>query len=35
MRMASGKCKICHDFYLDVKGIIPGESLDNDSDDDD
>ena len=32
MRMASGKCKICHEFYLYVKGIIPGEPL-NDEDD--
>ena len=35
MRMASGKCKICHDFYLYVKGILPGEPLNSDSDDDD
>ena len=32
MKMASGKCKICHDFYLFVKGIIPGEPLNYDSD---
>ncbi len=29
MRMASGKCKICKEFYIDVKGIIPGEPINN------
>ena len=33
MRMASGKCKICHEFYLYVKGMIPGEPLDNEDND--
>ena len=33
MRMASGKCKICHEFYLYVKGMIPGEPLDNEDSD--
>ena len=34
MKMASGKCKICHEFYLFVKGIMPGEPLKIDSDED-
>ena len=35
MKMASGKCKICHDFYNFVRGIMPGEPLNYDSDDED
>ena len=34
MKMASGKCRKCHDYYIDVKGILPGEPLSDDSDDD-
>ena len=33
MKMASGKCRKCHEYYIDVKGIPPGEPI-NDSDDD-
>ena len=38
MKMASGgKCKICHEFFVECKRILPGEALnpDNEKDKDD
>ena len=33
MKMASGgKCKICHEFFVECKRILPGESLNPEDD---
>ena len=36
MKMASGgKCKICHEFFVECKKILPGEKLNPEEEDDD